>query len=68
MLWEYQNCFYVVDGISHTEGAILILYDVSDRVRAERALQEQEEKYRLLTEHAPTGIVMVQEGRCSITL
>lgn len=64
VLWEYRERFYSVDGVPYAGGALLIVHDITERVRAERALQEQEEKYRLLTENAPTGIVMVEEGVC----
>ncbi len=39
--------------VSHYQG---ILMDISDRKRAEEALQESEHKYRSIVEHAPFGI------------
>ncbi|MDD3492146.1 MAG: PAS domain S-box protein [Candidatus Thermoplasmatota archaeon] len=64
VLWEHRDCCFSVDGVPCAGGALLIVHDVTERVRAEQALREQEEKYRLLTENAPTGIVMVEEGIC----
>jgi PAS domain S-box-containing protein len=39
-----------------------ILSDITDRKKAEEALQENEEKYRNLVERAHDGIVIVQDG------
>lgn len=64
VLWQYEDRFYAADGIPVSGGAMLVLYDVNERVAVERALRDQEEKYRLLIENAPTGIVMLQDGVC----
>lgn len=40
-----------------------ILHDVADRRRAEQALRESEEKYRLLIETLPMAIAIFQDGR-----
>ena len=46
------------------QGLVLsIVRDISDRKRAEAALKESEEKYRLVVENASDAILVVQEGR-----
>jgi PAS domain S-box-containing protein len=47
-------------GKNAIQGAII---DVTDRKRAEEALLESEEKYRLFVESANEGIVLTQEGK-----
>jgi PAS domain S-box-containing protein len=39
-----------------------IVMDVTDRLEAERRLSESERRFRLLVEHAPTGIFVQTEG------
>ena len=43
-------------------GVMFIARDITERKRAEEALQESEEKYRNLVERANDGIVIVQDG------
>jgi PAS domain S-box-containing protein len=40
-----------------------LIYDISQRRRADEALRESEEKYRLLSELSPDSISLYQEGR-----
>lgn len=40
-----------------------MLQDISDRKRAEAALQQSEERYRLLVETSPEAILVLAEGR-----
>ena len=37
-------------------GVVLVFRDITDRKRADEALKESEQNYRLLVEHAPSGI------------
>jgi len=64
VLCQHKDRHYSADGFTVSGGAMLVLYDVSERVATERALCNKEEKYRLLIENAPTGIVMIQDGIC----
>jgi PAS domain S-box-containing protein len=64
-MWKKNNEFFSVDGIPMPGGgAILIMNDISERIYAENALKENEEKYRVLTENSPAGILMIQNGSC----
>lgn len=54
---------YAVDGIPVPGGAALVIRDVSEQRHAQQ-LKEREEKFRLLTEHAPTGIAILRDGEC----
>ena len=56
--------FFSIDGISLRGNSIILINDVSERIRAENALKENERKYRLLTESSPAGIVMLRNSSC----
>jgi len=43
-------------------GLLLMVNDITDRLEAEEALRESEEKFRLLTEQNLLGIIIIQDG------
>jgi PAS domain S-box-containing protein len=62
MIWVSINARVVKDSrgnISYYNGTI---EDITERKRAQEALQESEERYRTLTEKAIAGIYLIQDG------
>jgi PAS domain S-box-containing protein len=55
--WNYRR-----GGDGEIAGFITIVTDVTVRKRAEQALRESEEKYRLVVENAAEGIAVIQHG------
>lgn len=55
--WNYRR-----DDSGKLIGFMTIYTDITDRKRAEEALRESEEKYRLVVEHASEGIVIFQDS------
>jgi len=47
----------VIDGV--IKGVVAVYTDITDRVRAENALRESEQKFRTLVQQSPFGIVLI---------
>jgi len=56
--------YYRVVAFSHQKGQFAVLFeDVTERRRAEEALKESEEKYRLMVDVSPDAVVIQSEGK-----
>ncbi len=44
------------------QGGVILVDDVTDRMRTQEALRESQEKYRLVVENANDGIIILQDG------
>ncbi len=70
--WRHRKkdgTIIIVEILSHAllfkgrAARLVMANEITDRVRAEQALQESEEKYRTLVESAKDGIAIIQDGR-----
>lgn len=60
--WVRERAEMVSDAAGNIVGGIGTVQDVTDRKRAEEALRENEERYRMLVDNARDVILIAQEG------
>ncbi len=63
IIWLLTRTKVIRDDKGNMVNAITASSDISDRKKTELALKESEERYRLLTEAAPVGIMVHTGGR-----
>ncbi|MFO8133674.1 MAG: PAS domain S-box protein [Thermoplasmatota archaeon] len=62
--WQPDSHSYTVDGVPLPGGAVLVIRDTREQYEARKALEQRMEQFRLLTEHAPTGVAILRDGTC----
>lgn len=65
-IMEYVNKFLSINIAPFSEGAIIISQDITERVRAEKALKENERRFRLIEETIPSLLVMTDKKGINI--
>ncbi|MBW2608111.1 MAG: PAS domain S-box protein, partial [Deltaproteobacteria bacterium] len=59
--WIELSSFPIKDETGAVEGVIEHLKDITDRMKAEKALHQEQEKFRILVEESPFGISFIDE-------
>ncbi len=60
---EVHHCVVHVQMIPGTQDSVASLVDITDRKTSGEALEESEEKFRVMAENSPVAIVVYQENR-----
>ncbi len=56
------NASPILDHENRFDGMIAVMEDITEQIKAEKALRESEERYRVLVNASPTAIAVIQEG------
>jgi PAS domain S-box-containing protein len=58
-LWVLQDAIPQLDAANEVERVVVTMRDITPRKRVEEALRESEERFRVLFEYSPDGIVLL---------
>ena len=65
-IMEYENKFLSINIAPFSDGAIIISQDITERVKAEKALKENERRFRLIEETIPSLLVVTDKKGVNI--